>query len=214
LAFVYHGAGGNEASAKAFGLQNAPGAAAGGIFVFPRGVPYNGGTIGWQDSCGGYDMVFYDHMRSYLEANYCINPKRVFATGFSWGGDFVTALNCCRGDRLRAVAPASCSDEYANQNDYRTYANSPCPVAQAGAIRFTHQVDGDSGYPSPFFATTSALYRSFNGCSSTSSATAPSPCVAFSGCRQPYVECAYQGIGHALPPNWAAETWAFFVNLP
>src|SRR4029077_19951125 len=102
-------------------------------------------------------MVFLDHMLGSLEDSYCIDATRVFAAGFSWGCDFVTGLTCSRGDRIRAVGVASCSDDFTNPADYRPYQS--CPVKNSAAIRFTHDASGgDSGYPSPLFATTSALY--------------------------------------------------------
>ncbi len=213
LTFVYHGAGGDESSAKAFGIQNAAGASAASIFVFPRGIPFQNFGVGWDDACGGYDMVFFDAMVASIESTYCIDASRVFVAGFSWGGDQTTALTCCRGDKLRAVAPASCTDEFGNGADYTTYSNLPCPVANHAAIRFTHDKNGDPAYPNPLFASTSALFRSFAGCMQSSTATSPSPCVAFDGCTTPYVECPYDGLGHALPGGYGDETWAFFESF-
>ncbi|HEX2869609.1 MAG TPA: hypothetical protein VHP33_00100, partial [Polyangiaceae bacterium] len=214
LTFVYHEAGGTSASAKAIGLQSAPGAAAASIFVFPQGVPYQSAGVGWNDSCTGYDMPFFDNMLATLEASYCIDQQRVFAGGFSWGCDHVTSLACCRGDRLRAIAAASCSDDFSEPARYQSYLNPTCAAPTPPAVRFTHALSDDNAYPSPLFATTSALFRSWNGCSTSSTATPPSPCRAFDGCRSPLIECAYPGLGHALSSGFSAETWSFFSSLP
>jgi polyhydroxybutyrate depolymerase len=153
-------------------------------------------------------------MLAAVEARYCVDRDRVFVTGFSWGGDQTTALVCCRGDRIRAAAPASCTDEYGENDMYMTYDNWPCPAAGNTAIRFTHDWSGgDSGYPSPLFTTTNELYRAFNGCAATSSLITPAPCVAYEGCETPYVECPYMSLGHSLPGNFANETWAFFDSF-
>jgi polyhydroxybutyrate depolymerase len=213
LVFVYHGAGGDESASKSFGIQGANGASDAAIFAFPRGVQFQSFGVGWDDSCGGYDMPFFDAMLASIESTYCIDTHRVFAAGFSWGGDQTTALACCRGDKLRAVAPASCTDEFGNAADPTSYSNLPCPVPTNAAVRFTHATDGDGPYPAPLFATTSALFRSFAGCTTTSNATTPSPCVAFDGCAQPYVECPYDGLGHSLPGDYGPETWAFFASF-
>ena len=213
LAFLYHGAGGTEASAVAFGLQRAPGAASSAIFVFPQGIPYQTYGVGWDDRCAGYDMVFFDKMLSELTASYCIDPKRVFAGGFSWGCDHTTALACCRGSRLRAVAAASCSDDFANAADYKTYINEPCPASGTTGIRFTFDPQGDPAYTAQNFKMTSALYESLNSCLATSAATAVTPCVSFQGCSKPLVECPYPGLGHGLPANWATDTWSFFSTF-
>jgi polyhydroxybutyrate depolymerase len=214
VTFLYHGAGGDEASAVRFGLQNAPGAATASIFVFPQGAPYQGYGVGWDDSCSGYDMVFFDNMLAYLKANYCIDTTKVFAAGFSWGCDYVTALRCCRGDRIRAIAAASCSDDFSDTSNYQTYTNLPCPVSGSSAIRFTHDANGDTGYSLQCFTTTSALYRSFNGCSASSVPASVSPCVSYQSCAEPFIECAYDGLGHTLPGTWASDTWDFFSTLP
>jgi poly(3-hydroxybutyrate) depolymerase len=213
LAFVYHGAGATEADAKNFGLQRAPGAAEASIFVFPQGIPYERDGVGWNDSCDGYDMVFFDNMRSALEASYCIDPTSVFAAGFSWGCDQVTALACCRGNRLRAVAAASCSDDFADPANSKTYFNKQCPGSGLSAIRFTHDAAGDSGYSAQLFRTTSALYQSWNSCSPSTVPGKSVPCVAYQGCSHPLIECLYPGLGHTLPAGWAADTWDFFSSL-
>ena len=85
LSFVYHGVGATETVAKSSGLQDAPGAAASGIFVYPQGIPFQTYGVGWDDTCAGYDMVFLDRMVAALEARYCIDTKRIFVAGFSWG---------------------------------------------------------------------------------------------------------------------------------
>lgn len=213
VTFVYHGAGGNEQASESFGLQDAAGASSASIFVFPQGVEFENYGVGWDDSCGGYDMVFFDHMLEELEQHYCIDTTRVFAAGFSWGCDHVTSLRCCRGGRLRAIAAASCADEYGNAADAQTYANLPCPDLGIGGIRFTHDANGDGAYSKQQFTTTSTLYRSFNACSATLTDTSPNPCVSYDGCASPFVECSYAGLGHSLPASWASETWAFFSSF-
>jgi poly(3-hydroxybutyrate) depolymerase len=214
LTFVYHGAGQTQAAAKGFGLQNAPGAPAASIFVFPQGIAFQTDGIGWDDRCSGYDMVFFDHMLSFLTANYCVAEKNVFAAGFSWGCDYVTGLTCCRGSRLRAVAAASCSDDFGNTADYKTYINEPCGAPGTTGIRFTHDANGDGAYTAQDFATTAALYRSFDSCSAASTQTALGACVSYQACTEPFLECRYPGLGHTLPPSWANETWSFFSAFP
>lgn len=211
LSLVFHGGGGTQADAKAYGLQNVPGASGESIFVFPQGVAYQQLGVGWDDSCGGYDVAFFDKMISSLQSSYCIDTERVFVAGFSWGCDFATALACCRGNKIRAIAAASCSDDFSRADDPASYKQAPCPVANGAGIRFTHATNGDWGYPAPYFSTTSKLYRSFNACSANSVVGNPAQCRSFSGCRRPFVECSYDHLGHALPSGWAADTWKFFT---
>ena len=211
LTFVFHAAGGTAKSAEAMGLQNVPGAS-NSIFVFPEGIEYEQGK-GWDDACSGSDMVFFDRMLVIIRNRFCVDPKRVFAAGFSWGADFVTALLCCRGDLLRAAAPASCSDEFSNPANPKSYANYPCPRPSRAAIRFTHDANGDEYYTKAQFQTTRRLYGEWNGCDSSVAAELNNPCVRYEGCRTPLIACAYVGIGHSIPASWASETWAFFSKF-
>jgi poly(3-hydroxybutyrate) depolymerase len=213
VVFVYHGSGGSEAGAMTFGLQEVAGAASSSIFVFPQGMPYATFGVGWDDSCGGYDVPLFDRTLDYLERHYCIDPSRVFAAGFSWGCDFATALLCCRGHRIRAIAAASCTDEFRDPAHFETYQNLPCPDLRPGGVRFTHDAKGDEGYPEPDFISTSALYRSFDACPGPSQAIQPEPCVAYRGCAAPFIECAYDRLGHTIPRGWAADSSAFFATF-
>jgi poly(3-hydroxybutyrate) depolymerase len=214
---VYHGAGSSSADSYSWGLQN--GAANGhGIFVFPQGIPFEKAGIGWDDTTDGYDIPFFDNMVTAVEAAYCIDTKRIFAAGFSWGGDFVTALTCNRGDVIRAVAVNSASDEFGTRSNYLTYADLPCATATHSAMRYEHAIGGDGDYPSPDFATTSSLYKYLNHCAATStpyhSSTSVMTCVSHDSCAQQFIECPFNAsIGHLLPPNWATDTWAFFLTF-
>jgi hypothetical protein len=214
LTFAFHGAGGSPSSSEAFGIQNATGASAASIFVFPKGIAYETYGVGWDDSCKGRDMPFFDNMLADIESHYCIDESRLFAAGFSWGCDFATALTCCRGNEIRATSNASCTDEYASNTDFTTYDNLACPVKSRTAIRFTHDASGgDSAYPAPLFTTTSKLYQFFNGCPSFTGTLTAGTCHTYAGCTDPFIECPYTSLGHATPANWGADTWTFFDSF-
>jgi poly(3-hydroxybutyrate) depolymerase len=218
LNFVFHGAGANSAQSYSWGLQNVAGASENGIFVFPDGVRYLNYGIGWDDASNGYDLPFFDNMVKYVEANYCINTARVFVAGFSWGGDFVTSLVCNRGNKIRAAAANSTTDEFTDSDDFMSYQNLPCPSTTRPAVRFEHAAGGDSQYPAPNFANTSKLFQHLNSCATTSKAVASSTnsmsCASYNSCAKEFIECAFNSsIGHALPPNWAKDTWAFFSSF-
>ena len=213
VTFVFHGLNGKAADAPAYGIQNGTGAAEASLFVFPQGVAFENDGVGWDDTCGGYDMVFFDRMLADIEARYSVDGSKVFVAGFSWGGDFVTARAGWRGGKIRGVSAAAGPDEFRDTADYRTYANLACPVANRAAIRFTHDANGDSAYPAPLFATTSKLFQSMNACSSSAAEVNPGSCVSYAGCANRTVECVKPGIGHSPGPNWGAETWDFFSSL-
>ena len=219
LIFVFHGWGGTAEGMRATGLQNAPGAAANAIFVFPQGIQIGKDGVGWDDSANGHDLPFFDNMVAAVESSYCIDQDEIFAAGFSWGGDFTTDLACLRGDTIRAVAVNSATDDYKDHSDYKTYLNFfffPCPGERHPDIRFEHAVDADSAYPAPNFATTSQLFQALNHCKTTSEPTPSSSpqisCRRYMGCSSAYIECPFdKSIGHTLPPNWPQDTWAFFA---
>jgi polyhydroxybutyrate depolymerase len=218
LVFVFHAAGGNAAQSRAWGLQNVPGAAESAIFVFPEGMNFQNQGIGWDDTRTGYDLPFFDNMVKAAEADFCIDTSRVFVAGFSWGGDFVTALACTRGETIRAAAANSATDEYKDKANYLTYINLPCSSTVHPAVRFEHAEGSDPAYPAPFFASTSKLFQHVNACSAAS-ASAPSRtngsiCLSYDGCKSQFIECSFDpAIGHKLPPNWAKDTWAFFSTF-
>jgi poly(3-hydroxybutyrate) depolymerase len=216
LVFVFHGASGNAAQSHAWGLQDAGTAAHEAIVVFPNGIAFQNYGIGWDDRSDGYDLPFFDHMLKDLKTAYCVDAARVFAAGFSWGGDFAVALACHRGDELTAIAINSATDEFKDKSDYLTYRNLPCATHHPPALRFQHAESGDAEYPPPYFKTTSRLLQYLNTCSTTASpvpAGSSSACVAYPGCRNELVECTYDPrLGHVVPPNWARDTWDFFSS--
>nr|MCW1892540.1 hypothetical protein [Candidatus Uhrbacteria bacterium] len=213
LLFGFHGAGGTYDTPRYYGFLEVPDAVADTIYIFPQGVPYRDYGVGWNDACDGYDMVFFDNMLAKIESLYCIDTKRVYAVGFSWGCDFVTGLACCRGDKIRGIGAASCSDDFSRSGDFTSYLYLPCPAVSHAGIRFTHDLNGDWGYSADQMTMTSRLYRYLNRCSENSSAIS-TECVSYNDCAEPVVECDYPGLGHWMPPNWAQDTWNFFKQLP
>jgi poly(3-hydroxybutyrate) depolymerase len=197
------------------GIENIPGSRDAAFFIRPTQSQTQWG-MGWDDTCGGKDVGYFDDMLAYVADHYCLDLHRVFASGFSWGADHATALACCRADKLRAIASHASDDEYATASDFTTYWNwGQCShPAVPPAVRFTHQVLEDGAYPAPLFDTTSKLYRALDGCAATSQPTTPSPCVKYDGCTAPVVECEYTGIGHDFYPDWAKDSWAFFASFP
>jgi hypothetical protein len=106
LVFGFHWNGGNSKEVDTggsngytmahFGLQKLSNN--GAIFVAPDGL---GG--GWGNS-GGQDLAFVDDMVELITENYCVDKKRLFANGFSYGGGMSYALACARANVFRGVA--------------------------------------------------------------------------------------------------------------
>jgi polyhydroxybutyrate depolymerase len=200
LVFVFHGNGGNGQASQGMGLQNVEGAQEDAVFVFPDGLPFMGFGVGWNGSCDGYDMEFFDTMIETLSNDFCIDASRIFAAGFSWGGDMCQSLACCRGDVVRAIAPASGPEFYP--------PDQVCTGTERPAFRMTYATN--DAYPPQMFADTIDYYRGEHGCADTSTPVSPDPCIAHDGCQKPVIACEYEGLGHAWPNDWADETWKFF----
>jgi poly(3-hydroxybutyrate) depolymerase len=208
--FLFHGAGGSEAFS--LGLQDAAGARENAIFVSPSGVapPRYGAGIGWDEPCDGYDMPFVETMLSQIETDYCVNPDRVFATGFSWGGDFANSVGWCLGDKVRAVAPT-------NGGEMLSGGTLAAGSARKAAFRITY-ADNDA-YTQSMFNSVITQYRAAHGCGATFSSSPRSnpagTCKTYSGCDEPVIDCMYPGIGHTPPaPSWRDDVWAFFSSFP
>ncbi len=75
------------------------------LAVYPEGI-----NRSWNDGRGSSragdvdDVAFVRAMLDSLERQYAINPRRVYATGFSRGASFSVRLACEVSDRIAAVA--------------------------------------------------------------------------------------------------------------
>lgn len=66
-------------------------------------VVYPDATKGYWDVGGDTDLQFFDDMMKDLGETYCLDPSRVLAFGFSWGGHFVDHLGCKRAGYVKAI---------------------------------------------------------------------------------------------------------------
>lgn len=76
---------------------------AGFLAVYPQGL---GDPPSW-DIAGASDTAFIGTLLTALELDACVDPARIYATGFSMGGGMVNALGCRLSDRIAAIAPVS-----------------------------------------------------------------------------------------------------------
>lgn len=204
LVFVFHGNGGNGQASQGMGLQDVDGAQDDAVFVFADGLPFMGFGVGWNGNCDGYDMELFDTIIETLAGDFCIDTNRIFAAGFSWGGDMCQSLACCRGGVVRAIAPASGPELYP--------PDQVCPGTERPAFRMTYATN--DAYPPEMFADRIERVREEQGCADTSMPVPPDPCIAYDGCTEPVIACEYEGLGHAWPADWADETWKFFQTFP
>jgi polyhydroxybutyrate depolymerase len=103
LVFDLHGTGGNAAGrAKASGFESL--AAREGFAV----ATLQGEESRWNVPVGSGradDVQYVSDVIDHVAARVCIDPARVYATGFSGGGRMSSLLGCRLNDRIAAIAP-------------------------------------------------------------------------------------------------------------
>jgi polyhydroxybutyrate depolymerase len=148
------------------------------------------------------DMVFIDALLTSLQDEYCLDPARVFAAGFSAGGGGTHAIGCYLGDRFRAIAPIAGTG---------TFTECEGRVA-------VMQIQGTSDFVAREEAAAAVRehWIAVNQCEGVESAAASdfNRCDAFAGCMEDYptLYCEHNG-GHEWP-SWANPIiWDFFKSL-
>ena len=193
LVFLFHGLGGNGDQIRSYFSFEAE-AAGGAIFVYPDGVARLQGRTGWAQD----DLPFFDAMVSEISASHCIDAKRIFAAGHSFGGYMSNLVGCERGDVVRAIAPVSgglvagtCKGPVAA---WLAHGDNDPTVAQSEGIAARDH------------------WASANGCTATTKPTTPAPCVAYDGCsaNHPVTWCSFPGGHYPLPAFTKQAIWDFF----
>jgi polyhydroxybutyrate depolymerase len=204
-AFVvaFHGRSGNGTGLRSYiDMERVTGGQA--LFAYPDGVPRDGTDTGWDESASGPDMAFVDALVAHVAGNYCVNPRGVFAVGFSWGGWMSNAVGCARGDVFRAVTSAEGGGP-----------RGTCRGAE-GAIVVHDQRDPAEPYASGV-ASRDFWLRS-NTCGTTTTpvaAPAGNPCVAYQGCRAggPVIFCSPNMGSHEFGGFTSVVSWNLFRSL-
>ena len=148
----FHGAG-PHASAAAY-LRGSPldGIAdrAGFLDVFPQGLRYTNGNLGW-NAYGPVqypvaELPFVVRLIARVESMFCVDPRRIYASGISNGANMVNYLACRPAARLIAAVAPVAGPMY-GQDD------GPCAPPHAMPILDVHSVDDPvvpyGGLPSP-----------------------------------------------------------------
>ncbi len=73
------------------------------VVAYPQAL---GDPTEW-DLPGDTDVDFVRQLLAAFDATGCIDPARIFATGFSMGGGLTDVLGCRVADRFAAIAPVS-----------------------------------------------------------------------------------------------------------
>lgn len=201
LVFGWHGRGGNGPLFRTYsGVEKQAGSAA--VFVYPNGLPVTADVLdtGWILEAGGRDVALFDALHAELSSKLCIDGKRVFSFGHSFGGYMSNVLGCQRGKVLRAIAPVAGGGPY-----------GACAAPVAAWI--AHAKDD------PVVAVSEGTksrdsWSKLSGCGSTTAPVSPDPCVAYQGCNPsaPLTWCNPSFGGHNWPPFAAQGIWGFFAG--
>lgn len=174
------------------------------IVAFPSGISssFNAGDCcGIAQSTGVDDVAFASAMIDAIQADYCVDAKRVFSAGFSNGGFLSYRLACELSDKIAAVAPVAggLRIDLAACNPKR-----PVPLLHIhGTSDLLVPYDGGIGAPHPVSYSIDA-FKTKNGCTGAGKVVYTKDdvsCTKWDGCTAGAdVElCTVTGGGHQWP---------------
>jgi polyhydroxybutyrate depolymerase len=239
LVISMHGAGGWPVQQMELSRWNALAERQGFIVVYPSGMDSAGPRVWRVDEGPGLpmDVRFVSDLIDKLEAEYNIDPARIYANGFSNGGGMAFVLSCQLSDRIAAVGMVGAAQTlpWSWCKDQRAV---PMIAFHGTADTFAFYNGGQSWVaPSPFPAVPrwTASWARRNRCAARPVESA----VATDVTRREYTNCAddasvvlytVRGGGHTWPggtplPEFFAgptsrsvdatsEMWAFFREHP
>jgi polyhydroxybutyrate depolymerase len=179
------------------------------ITVLPQGEgPPPGDVSHWGDHVLESTWMANEANYSFIQAlmldiqdRFCVDPSRVFITGFSMGGFFTNSLACAHSDWFRAFAPVA--------------GGGPGSCANANAkpaIMLHHGttddiVTIDSGEASRDF------WVEHNGCASTTTQSYTG-CQSYGSCPEasPVTWCVGNW-NHTISATASANIWSFFDSF-
>ena len=247
LVLNFHGSGSTADEQRLFTAMNKTSNADGFVVAYPQGAIAEGSGFDWnvpgQPLVGGRkvpsgspsDVAFAGALLTRLEQTFCLDPHRVYATGFSGGARMASQLACDLPGRMAAIAAVS-----------GLRFPAPCPTNRAVPVLAFHgtvdPVDPYAGHGQPYwtYSVSEAAKRwaAHDGCAARAAATHPAAKVtltAYARCRSGAAVELYTiaGEGHewpggpTLPPLLAhalgpqsnavhanAVMWKFFVAHP
>lgn len=217
LLFNFHGGGGDIASQIAIADMSPIADTANFIVVYPqaRQDPSDGNSFNWIPKTPGTfdDVPFISSLIDTIASNYQIDQNRIYACGYSLGGDMSFELGCKLSNRIAAIAPVARTMQ-ANPNSFCS------PVHPTGVLTILGTDDFISPYNGITFggveyylsaAATHSYWASHNNCNLTSTMSTVSSSVerytwsTASGCA--YVEeLKVIGGGHDWPGSFGNMT--------
>jgi polyhydroxybutyrate depolymerase len=200
------------------------------LAVYPQGLVLNGAPF-WASAgpidAGIDDIRFVSDVLDALQSRFCVDPQRIYATGFSNGGGMVGYLACRLAGRIAAFAPAS-GNFYAVPGG--CHPSRPVPMLDfhgtADMIVPYTGIPSEENPPFPLPSIPEWLlgWAARDGCTSGPSVFLRAPGLTaeqWSGCQDGSAVIHYRadGGGHAWPAMVAGQPgaqviWQFFAAHP
>ena len=143
LIFNFHGGNGTIADQISIGDMSSMADTANFIAVYPQALtdPNDGGSTNWihKDPTTVDDVYFIDVLIDSIANDYIINLDRVYACGYSLGGEFTFELGCRLNNRIAAIGVV------ARTMQKYTYDNCN-PVHPTGVLTILGTADVISDY--------------------------------------------------------------------
>jgi polyhydroxybutyrate depolymerase len=186
--------------------------AKGYIVAYPEGIAssWNAGDCcgdSWTNSVD--DVQFTRDLLAAIESDYCIDPKRVFAAGFSNGGFFSHRLGCEMSDVFGAIAPVAGVLGIAETSckpkrpipvlDFHGTADPVVPY-DGGTPIIPINIAGSLDFRS--VSETMSFWVNANGClgyPKTIFTNGDATCTEWTLCKADVVHCAIDQGGHQWP---------------
>lgn len=166
VVLVFHGLNEDAAGIEQQTVMDPVSDAHGFLAVYPQGRDNSwnaGGCCGNSANQMVEDVTFVGHVLDEIEKSYCVDPKRVFAAGFSNGGMLSHRLACQMSDRIAAIGAVA-----------GTLAIDGCAPPRPVAVMHVHgNADFVVGYADGGFSgakgvpPTIAAWTKIDGCTDT-----------------------------------------------
>jgi len=201
LVLNFHGATSNaEQQRSLFSQMDVTSDAKGFIVVYPEGVSNSwnaGACCGGAQSQGVDDVGFALALVEHMKSRACVDPKRIYAAGFSNGGRMSYRLACEAAHVFAAIAPVAGTKSFPDLN------NTPgcMPSRPLSLIDFMGSADSRiAAQPGQI-----AEWVAFNGCTDAAPAevyrNGQHHCLAYTQCDAgtSVTYCVVDGGGHCWP---------------
>src|SRR5579862_3103204 len=111
LVLNFHGHGSTAAKQEAISGFSQLADRLGFLVVYPQGLVGSDGATGWASgkphTTHANDVLFVSDLLTRLQEQFCVNPQRIYAAGFSNGGGMTSFLACALAKRIAAFASVS-----------------------------------------------------------------------------------------------------------